>query len=165
MRTHPFILLAALSGAVLAQSTSPLKLVLELDRVTTVQEDGKTVEKLVDATAGVQTGDVLVQQATASNVSKSTLNRIAVNVPVPANTVYSGQPTPAGNALALEFSYDGGKTFGVAPLREVVEVKENGKTVKKQVVVPPSRYTNVRWTIASLNPDESRKLSFRVKVK
>ena len=63
------------------------------------------------------------------------------------------------------FSRDGGKTFGQAPLKKLVTVTEDGKTVQREVVVPPAEYTAVRWVVSALKPDTTLKLGFRVKVK
>ena len=113
----------------------------------------------------LQPGDVLTQEISASNSGKAALRGAGINVPVPRGTFYLGGATPSSNRWQTQFSFDGGKTFGSAPLMRTVTVSENGKSVQKKVVVPPSEYTNVRWLVAAIQPDETLKLGFRVKVK
>lgn len=158
------ILCALLLGGALAQAQSPLRLLLTQELVTAVTENGKATEKLTPAPKTVQPGDTLTQQLAASNVGKATLRNAVLGVPVPRGTVYLGGATPTGARWTTQFSRDGGKTFAVAPLKKTIAVTENGKTIQKEVVVPPSEYTNVRWVVASLQPNETLKLGFRVKV-
>lgn len=159
------VLCALLLGGALAQATSPLRLSLSQDLVTTVTENGRSVEKFAPAPGSVQPGDTLTQQVAASNVGKGVLKGAGINLPVPRGTVYVGGATPSGARWTTLFSHDGGKTFGPAPLLKTITVTENGKTIQKKVAVPPSEYTNVRWVIQAIAPDETLKLGFRVKVK
>lgn len=163
MKSTPTLLLA-LFGVALAQGASPLRLTLTQERVTTVTENGKATERLTPLPKTVQPGDVLTQQLTAQNVGKSTLRNAALTLPVPQGTVYLGG-AGAGEGWSTLFSRDGGKTFGQAPLKKLVTVTEDGKTFQKEVVVPPSEYTTVRWVVSALKPDTTLKLGFRVKVK
>ena len=156
---------ALLLGGALAQAASPLRLLLTQQLVTVVTENGKAVEKLIPAPQSVRPGDTLTQHLTASNVGASVLKDAALTVPVPQGFVYVGNVTPANPRWITQFSFDRGKTFGTAPLMKTIAVTENGKTVYKDVVVSPSEYTNVRWVVALIQPDETLKLGFRVKVK
>ncbi|WP_027482780.1 hypothetical protein [Deinococcus pimensis] len=158
-------LCALLTCAALAQGSSPLKLTLAQDLVTITQKDGKTSEAVTPMPSTVRPGDLLVETVTAVNGGAGVLRNAGVTLPVPRGTVYQGNATAATARWTTTFSIDGGKTFAPAPLMERVTVTENGKSVTKDVVVSPSRYTHVRWTVAQLNKDESLKFSFRVQVK
>jgi hypothetical protein len=159
-----FLSALALSGLATAQTASPLKIQLEQALVTTVKQDGKVVEQLVALPPAVRPGDVLQQTATVRNVGRSAAGANVV-VPVPNGTGYGGRPTAASARWKLVFSADGGKTFASEPLKQTVTTTENGKTVTREVVVPPSRYTHVRWNVGSISPDETLKFNFRVQVK
>lgn len=158
------ILCALLLGGALAQTQAPLRLLLTQDLVTEVTENGKATEKLTPAPKAVRPGDTLTQQLTASNVGRAALRGAVLGIPVPRGTVYLGGATPTNGRWTTQFSRDGGKTFAVAPLKKTIAVTENGKTTQKEVVVPPSEYTNVRWVVSAVQPNETLKLGFRVKV-
>ena len=101
---------------------------------------------------------------TAKNVSRSAITNVRPTLAVPAGTVFVASSGGIGNAIT-EYSIDGGKTFGKAPLFKTVTVQENGKSVTKRVQVDPSEYTNVRWNLSSLRPDQSHKMTLRVRVR
>lgn len=159
------VLCALLVGGALAQASAPLRLTLSQDLVTTVTENGRSVEKLTPAPRTVQPGDTLTQSLSASNVGKAALKGAALNLPVPRGTTYAGGATPASARWVTQFSFDGGRTYAAAPLKKTISVVENGVAVRREVVVPPSEYTNVRWIVGDIKPDETLKLGFRVKVK
>ncbi|PNY79553.1 hypothetical protein [Deinococcus koreensis] len=165
MNVAPIALGALLLGGALAQVSSPLRLQLTQELVTTVTESGRTVEKLSSMPKSVRPGDTLTQVITASNLGKSTLRQASINLPVPRGTEFLGQSTPAGPRWSTEFSRDGGQTFAAAPLKKTITVTENGKSVQKEVIVPPSEYTNVRWVVGAMNSGDTLKFGFRVKVK
>ena len=148
----------------LAQSAPPLKLLLTQDLVTVVTENGKSSEKITKMPAAVRPGDLLSEQVSASNTSKAVLRNAVVRLNIPVGTQYSAGMS-AGERWKTEYSADAGKTFAAAPLMKTIALTENGRTVQRQVVIPPSEYTGVRWTLPTLNPDETLKLSFRVTVK
>ncbi|GAA3997357.1 hypothetical protein GCM10022631_04910 [Deinococcus rubellus] len=162
-RSTPTLLLTLLLGTALAQATTPLKLVLSQSLVQTVTENGKSTEKLIPEPTSVLPGAVLEEALTATNTLGKSMANVAVNLPVPAGTVYLNSLKPEGSVKTL-FSIDKGKTFAAAPLKKTVTVTENGKTVQKEVEVSPSEYTNVRWVLGELAAGGSLKLGFRVKV-
>lgn len=159
------VLAALLLGGAVAQGAAPLRLTLSQDLVTVVTENGKAAEKLIPAPGSVRPGDTLTQQLSVSNVSKKVWKNAVLGVPVPQGAVYLGGATPSSARWTTQFSFDGGKTFAAAPLKKLVAVTENGVAVRREVVVPPSEYTNVRWVVGAIQPDETLKLGFRVKVK
>ena len=156
-------LIALVTGTALAQATSPLKLLLSQALVQTVTQDGKTAEKLIPDPKSVLPGAVLEQAVTATNTLGKLMANVAVNLPVPAGTVYLSSLKSESGVKTL-FSIDQGKTFAAAPLKKTVTVTENGKAVQKEVEVSPAEYTNVRWVLGELAAGDSLKLGFRVKV-
>lgn len=144
--------------------SSPLRLVLSQDLVQTVQVEGKTEERFTPAPKGVRPGDALREVLAVSNVGGKLLRGVAVRLPVPQGTVYTGGAS-VGAGYLTEYSFDGGKTFGAAPLKRKVTVTENGQSVTREVVVPPAEYTTVRWTMQTLSTDQALNFSFRVQVK
>lgn len=156
-------LIALVTGTALAQTTSPLKLVLSQALVQTVTENGKSTEKLVPGPTSVLPGAVLEEALTATNTLGKLVSKVTVNLPVPAGTVYLNT-LKSGGAVQTLFSIDKGKTFAAAPLKKTVNVTENGKTLQKEVEVSPAEYTNVRWVLGELAAGDSLKLGFRVRV-
>lgn len=154
-----------MTGLVAAQGTSPLTLSLAQALVRTVTVGGKSTEQLNPAPKTVQPGDVLSQLITASNAAAKPLSHVMVRLPVPKGTVYLKPSGALNSGVTMEFSIDGGKTYAPAPLKKQVSVTENGKTVLRDVVVKPSEYTAVRWTLAELPANGSVQLGFLVQVK
>ena len=156
----------ALTGLTHAQSRAngQIQFVLAQDLVKQNVENGKQVEVIVPSPKAVMPGDILREEVTLKNVSGKALNNVQVSVPVPNSTEFTGLASANKSRWNLTYSADNGKTYSEAPTRTVT-VTENGKTVTKKVAAPISTYTNVRWVVTTLKPDESLKLSFRVKVK
>ncbi|RTI00107.1 hypothetical protein CSW29_06465 [Thermus scotoductus] len=117
----------------------------------------------------VRPGDILEYRLEAENVSNAPQKQVSLVLPIPKETAYL-----EGSATVLElrglrilptFSYDGGKTFGLPPLKRKVKVVEGGKEVEKEVEVKPEEYTHVRWVIPELGPKEKVVLKARVIVR
>ncbi|AZI42542.1 hypothetical protein EHF33_07110 [Deinococcus psychrotolerans] len=159
----PILLVGLVTSAALAQASSPLKLVLSQALVQTTTQDGKTVEKLAPDPKSVLPGAVLEQAVTATNTLGKVMTKVSVNLPVPVGTVYLNTLKSVETVQTL-FSIDKGKTFAAAPLKKMITVTENGKSVEKEVEVKPAEYTNVRWMLGELAAGDSLKLGFRVKV-
>ncbi len=154
----------ALAGIAAAQqASSPLKLVLSQFLVQTITKDGKTQEALVTSPKETTPGNVLEQQLQVSNTGSAALTNVRLQLPVPKGTTYMSQ-TGAPQGATTEFSFDGGKTYGVPPLKRTVTKVENGKSVTKEVTVSPTEYTNVRWTLPTFGGAQALKLNLRVKV-
>ncbi|WP_221089324.1 hypothetical protein [Deinococcus aquaedulcis] len=156
--------LLTLTGLALAQSAVPVRLDLTLSLVRSVKVDGKATEQLTPNPGAVLPGQVLSQVVTARNTGTTALKNVPITLPVPKNTFYLAPEQGLSGARA-EYSFDGGKTFGSAPLKKTVTVTENGKTVRKEVEVKPSEYTTVRWTVAELGAKQALKLGYRIQVK
>lgn len=161
-------LLFTLATFALAQPSKDVKLELKAFRVLSVQEAGKTTEKLEPA-LDVKPGQVVEYRLEATNTTDRNLNQVALTIPVPKDTYYlalSAQPLKYESGLVIpEFSFDYGQTFGKAPLKHKVKVMENGKEVEKEVEVKPEEYTHVRWVLPLLKAKESVVLTLRTVVR
>lgn len=163
---HPLLLFSLLAaGLAFAQNPAngQVRVSLRQDMIKSSAENGKVVEVVLPDPKAVMPGDILREETTLTNVSGKVLKNVQVTVPIPQGTEFGGQVSVNPRWLLL-YSADQGKNYSALPTR-LVSVTENGKTLTKKVAVPASAYTNVRWVLASLKPDESLKLSFRVKVK
>jgi len=158
------LLLLATAAAQTSTVQQNVKFTLNQDLVRQTVTDGKTTETIVENPKTVLPGDLLREQVTLVNTSGRRVGQLLVNVPVPKGTEFAALTTANTDRWKVQYSIDGGKAYSVAPTRTVT-VTENGRTVTRQVAAPLSAYTNVRWTVTGMNPDESLKLSFRVKVK
>ncbi|WP_424155641.1 hypothetical protein [Thermus aquaticus] len=151
-------------GLALAQTAQPLLLDLKAQKV--VVKEGKEV---LEEALAVVPGDTLEWRLVAENRGKETLRQVALVVPIPKETFYlDGTATPLrlGNAtIRPEFSFDGGKTFGLPPLKKRVRVVENGKEVEKEVEVDPKEYTHARWVLPELKPGQKVEVRLRTMVK
>lgn len=153
------------AGLVLAQ-TSPITLTLTQALVRTVTVDGAATEQLMATPKTVVPGDIIRQQLTAINTSDRPVKGVVLKLPVPAQATYlTAERSESPGVVRTEFSADGGKTFALAPLKKSVTVTENGQPVRREVILPPSAYTNVRWTIDRLPPRAQATVGFRVQVK
>lgn len=166
MRTLPsmFVTAALCACTALAQQASPLKLELSQSLVQTVKEGGKASEKLLPVPGGVRPGDLLQNDLLVTNTGKTELRDVRPQLQLDRGVLYLSQ-SGAPEGTLVEFSLDGGKTFGVAPLKRRVTVTENGKSVTREVEVSPSEYTTIRWTLPHLDPAQSLKLSVRLRVR
>ena len=166
------VLLGSVAAAQAAQPAAPaqqaakptlVKVSLTQDQIKTATVDGKAVTTVVSSPKSVLPGDILREEVTASNVSGKVVKNPAISVPVPKGTTFSGSATASTERWNTQYSVDGGKTYAATP-QKTVTVTEGGKSVTKQVAAVPTDYTNVRWVINSMSPDETLKLSFQVKV-
>ncbi|GGB78741.1 MULTISPECIES: hypothetical protein [Deinococcus] len=167
MNRFPITLLtlAGLSVGVGLAQTSPITLALVQELVRTVTVNGKTSEALTPAPKSVVPGDLVRQQLTATNTSDRPINRVVLKLPVPEHATYIAvERSDVPGEVRTEFSADGGKTFGLAPLKKTVLITENGQSVHKEVTVPPSDYTTVRWTLNQLPARAQATVGFRMRV-
>lgn len=142
-------------GTALAAPTISLNLM----KVTTTVKDGVSLDSL-SAADKVMPGDVLLQRATLR--TDKALKAGHVTLPVPKNTRYVAGSLSTFKDMTAEFSADG-KTFSLKPMKTVT-VTENGKTVQKQVAVPPNEYTALRWTVPTLPAGSEITVGFKVTV-
>ncbi|AFD25365.1 hypothetical protein [Deinococcus gobiensis] len=141
---------------------SPVRVTASNQLVTQVTVDGKSTERLTEAT-NARPGNLLQLNQKVDNVSAGLVRGLALNMNVdPATTFQAAQCSVSG--VTTLFSADG-KTFAQAPLKKTVTVTENGQSVKKEVVVPPSEYKAVRWQLPDLAGGKSTNCYMRVTVR
>lgn len=159
--------LGLLLALAFALAKDEVRLDLKAYRVVSVQQDGKTVEKL-EAALDAKPGQLIEYQLEAANTTDKALSRVALIIPIPTTTAYralSALPVKSGeNLVAPEFSFDGGRTYGRPPLKRTIKVSENGKETLKEVEVRPEEYTHARWVLA-LSAKESVVLKLRTTVR
>lgn len=172
-----WVMLIGLVAAV-AFAKDPLAIEARTYRVVQAQQDGKTIERLEEA-LGVKPGEVLEFQYEVSNTTIDPLRGVVVMVdlikigglgpdgskalaylPATASVLKLGELT-----LTPEFSYDGGRTYGKAPLFRRVKQLEGGKEIEKEVEVRPEEYTHIRWVIPQLGSNSKILLKLRVVVR
>ena len=156
---------AATASAPAARQTQPIQAILEDFLVMSVRgANGRTTEQLNPDASRAKRGDVIQYEVTVKNTLKTPATAVRPTLRVPAGTVFVASSGGTGNVVT-EYSFDGGKTFGKAPLFKTVTVTENGKQVSRRVQVKPTEYTNVRWNLGSLGPGQTHKMTLRVRVR
>ncbi len=158
------VVMLTMFGAVWADA--PLKSSLE-QYVVEVTDAGEEVFRTADEEEPGTTIEYRLTLTHAGECEKEELRDCALSgvmpaVPVPEGTYYLADSATASSAL-LEVSVDHGSNWETEPVTRTV-VGDDGK--KEEVVVPPSQYTNLRWSAADpLMPEEERRYRYRVRVK
>lgn len=106
-------------------------------------------------------GDVLEYTLTYTNSGDELAKDAAIDDPIPKGASYLAG-TAAGEGAEITFSTDGGKTYAPA-VKLTYETRSATGQVEKRTATP-SDYTHVRWTVKSIPPSASGKVSFRVRV-
>lgn len=162
------VALALILTVALAQSRGDIRLDLKAFRVLSVQEQGRTVEKL-EAALDAKPGQVIEYQLNAQNTTDNPLRQVALIIPIPATTTYqamSAEPVRLGETLVIpEFSFDGGRSYGKLPLKRKVRVIENGKEVEKEVEVKPEEFTHARWVLPQMGAKQTVLVKLRTVVR
>lgn len=162
------LVLSGVLASGLALAAEAVKLTLNSVRVIQESKNGQVSETFQPALA-VKPGDLVEWRLEAENTTLAPLRQVVLVIPIPKETRYL-----EGSALALErgntrllplFSYDGGQTYGLPPLKRKVKVSENGQEVEKEVEVKPEEYTHARWVLPELAPKEKILLKLRTTVK
>ena len=125
----------------------------------------KTAEGKEYRTPARQTipGQILEYNLTYTNQMKKPLSGLIVSGPIPANTTYVAGSAKTQVPHSLLVSIDGGATFESEPVRRS---KRQANGEMKTYIVPPEKYTNIRWKVAQPISSLGKQLySYRVKVK
>ncbi len=156
---------ALLATAALLLSTSALaapKLTVEISvtKDSVVTENGQPVTKKVAAKEGFP-GDLLTYSLAYKNSGDANAVGALIVDPIPKGTAYmAGSATKAD--AEVNFSIDGGKTYGAEPIT-FEALDEKGNKVTKTAT--PEMYTHVRWKLTKPVPaGGSGILEFKVKV-
>jgi len=138
--TKTLLLTTALFVSVaFAQGGGHLKLTttVQKEQITT-SETGEQTKKLVAASTVVP-GDSVVYTIKFENVSSESAEHVTITNPVPENLTYEAG-SAFGPGTLIEFSVDGGETYGAA---DELTVTENGEVRAAQ----PQDYTHIRWVM------------------
>ena len=130
------VFLAAASSAQETGHLNVRKLVQKEEVV--VAASGETERRLVPAETVVP-GDDVVYTITFTNISDETAENVVITNPISANLTYVAG-SAFGPGTVIEFSVDGGQTFGDAD--ELVVRTESG-----QRPAGVDDFTHVRWTM------------------
>ena len=158
--------LAALCALALCLAAGPLfakpKIELSIAQAKEVVEvkGGAKVVRLVPVKEA-SPGEVLEYTLTYTNTGDEQARDAAIDDPIPKGSSYLAG-TAAGEGTEITFSTDGGKTYGPA-VKLTYEIRGPGGQVEKRTATP-SDYTHVRWTVKSIPPGASGKVTFRVRV-
>lgn len=140
----------------------PLTLEMVGHRVIFEKQDGKEIPKLTPLPDIVEQGDIVQYDINGKNVSKQPLTTVKAEGKIPEGTSYIEDSARGNFPHTVLFSIDGGKTFHQPPLHEAITLKDG---TEKKVVITPDRYTNIRFVLEKLQPDETFTCSYGVIVK
>lgn len=167
--TKKWILFGALLlGLALAQSLGSMRLDLQAFRVLKVQENNKLVEKYETA-VDARPGQLIEYRLEANNPTGKPIEQVSLVIPIPQSMTYqalSAEPLKVGDYKVIpQFSFDGGHTFGLLPLKRTVREVQNGKEVLKEVEVKAEEFTHVRWVLPRLEIQQNVALKLRAVVR
>jgi uncharacterized repeat protein (TIGR01451 family) len=160
--TFAFVLTAifAVFGTTVAMARPVVNLKLQ---AALVAHDDKGVEKLVPVVdnSGLKPGDVVRYVIVASNSGSDAATKLIPQGKIPEGTAYQAGSASVSDALHVEFSLDGGKTWSVKP---TVKVQTAAGLVEKPA--DPSLFTALRWIGAKpLLPKTSETYTYQVRIK
>ena len=110
--------------------------------------DGKITYQTV---SNAPVGTVVQYKATYTNSINKDINDLAVTLPIPTNTTFTGEAYPASAQASTD-----GKNYADMPLKRKVD----GKIVK----VPFSEYRTLRWNIKLLPANKSAAVALNTTV-
>lgn len=110
--------------------------------------DGKITYQTV---SNAPVGTVIQYKATYTNSINKDINDLAVTLPIPTNTTFTGEAYPASAQASTD-----GKNYADMPLKRKVD----GKIVK----VPFSEYRTLRWNIKLLPANKSAAVALNTTV-
>ena len=142
LRTTLIVSLASVSLLGTAQAADALKMEMTASKVIK-NADGKITYQTV---SNAPVGTVIQYKATYTNSVNKDINDLAVTLPIPTNTVFTGEAYPASAQASTD-----GKNYADMPLKRKVD----GKIVK----VPFSEYRTLRWNIKLLPANKSAAVS------
>lgn len=131
------LLIISFSAAAMAEGTVDVRTVVQKEEVT-VNEDGETVRKLVDADVVVP-GETVFYTITFRNVGTEPADNVVITNPIADSLVYI-DGSAFGPGTDIQFSVDGGQTFARVDELTVVEDGVERKATTRD-------YTHVRWVM------------------
>ena len=119
---------------------------------------GNPAKRLVPLTK-ILPGDEIVYTISFNNVGKQLTSDVVINDPIPADVAYR-DGTAFGPGTEIEFSADGGKSFG-----KPAALKVKGADGKERAATA-SDYTHIRWQmLAAVAPGQKGFVRFRATVR
>ena len=132
-------MLAATSAFALAQEQAHLDVTTVVQKEETfINDDGERDKRLVDASTVVP-GERVVYTITFRNISDQAADNVVITNPIDSNLTYV-DGSAFGPGTDIEFSADGGKTWG-AP--GGLQVSDEGGTRAAEA----ADFTHVRWVV------------------
>lgn len=159
--TFAFALSAAIlvmGASAIAKPTVVLKLAGDV-----VQKNEKGERQLVPLSGiTLHSGEIVRYDVTARNTGTNPAKNLVPVGTIPIGTVYEAGSASSTNALRVEFSIDGGKTWSVSPMVKV----RNAAGVLVEKKASPARFTAVRWISEKpLDPKSTVTYDYEVRVK
>jgi uncharacterized repeat protein (TIGR01451 family) len=152
------ILTFALIAPAFAQK-GPITLKSIAETETEVKNDKGVMEKKRAPAVTTIPGAQVIYTTTFTNDSGKPADNIAINNPIPANTVYV-DGSAFGDNMTITFSVDAGKSFA-APEQLKMKTADG-----RDRVAVASDYTNIRWAYkGALAADKAGTAGFRVVIK
>jgi len=136
----------------------PLKSTLEAYIVKKDKKGKEVFQKTQDAAPG----EIVEYRLIYQNTGKTVLSNLVVNGPIPNHTKFIGDSAITKVSHDFLVSIDYGKTWEKEPVKRVEKLK-NGK--EKTIIIPPEKYTNVRWLSNDpIKPNSIQTYIYRVKI-
>ena len=162
MRKTTLIITAMLTALLLCSSAfaeNGIKLTNLAQKETIVAKEDGTKEVVLEQPEKVLPGDTIVYTIFYENQGSDIAEKVAINNPIPENTLYL-DGSAQGIGAIITFSVDNGATFDF-PGNLKVKTPEGGERM-----AGPGDYTGIRWTLNSdLAPGAKGSASFKVKIK
>jgi len=108
-----------------------------------VSFDDAGTERVEPATA-TEPGATMEYRLTFTNAGDTPVNGLEIVDPIPENTTFVTDSASSQASAIFEVSIDGGRSFEAEPVRRV-ETRPDGS--QQDVIIPPSRYTHLRWSV------------------
>ncbi len=154
------VALVALLLASGAWAQPKLDVKMTAEKMITVDENGKKIQKRVEAKDSLP-GDVLYYTVKYNNSGTSAAKAVNVDGLIPDGSRYVTDS--ASKPELVTFSIDNGKTFKKASLLTYETTNASGK--KQQVKASPESYNRIRWVISEIPAGGSGELTYQVRVK
>lgn len=155
------LMLTLTISATSALAAAKVAIKIKAEKEVTVVKGGKKEVKTVPATKFAP-NDLIIYTITYTNQGTEPATNAVVDDPIPAGTSYV-PGSAKGEGAEIVFSIDKGKSYNQPTLLTYESVGAGGK--KQKHVAAPEDYTNIRWTVANIEPKASGKLEFKVRVK
>lgn len=125
-----------------------------------VRADADGNEILEDASVA-KPGEVLEYVLTYTSNAAAPLQDIVISAPVPSGAEYIAGSAQTDTATSFQASIDDGQSWQAEPVKRTVKTE----TGAREEIVDPTEYKSLRWkNEVALQPDETRKFRYRVRV-